>query len=140
MDAPSVDWTLTASATRVLRLLNVISPTLPVGTWRPRALVRAREHLARALGMGDLELSGVMPSGHTGTLMPQQMYFVNESRGVLDGVDLGRPTRLRDNPKIGDVPLPARGVLAIGQAAWEIRDPVEYERTRSATAAAEQPS
>ena len=81
-----------------------------------------------------------MPSGHTGTLMPQQMYFVNESRAVLDGVDLGRPARVRDNPKIGDVSLPARGVLAIGQAAWEILDPVEYERTRSETARAAQPS
>jgi len=81
-----------------------------------------------------LRLSGVMPSGHTGTLMPQQMFFVEDSRAVLDGVDLGRPAHLRENPRIGQIPLPARGVLAIGQAAWRILDRAEYERTRAETA------
>jgi hypothetical protein len=46
----------------------------------------------------------------------------------------GAPVRLRENPRIGDVPLPARGILAIGQAVWEILDPAEYERTRTETA------
>ena len=78
-------------------------------------------------------MSGVMPSGHTGTLMPQQMYFVDESPATLDGIDLGRPVHLRENPRIGDVPLPARGVLAVGQGLWKILDEVEYERTRSET-------
>ncbi|MFI1307393.1 hypothetical protein [Streptomyces sioyaensis] len=96
--------------------------------------MRARERLARALGMGDLQLSGTMPSGHTGTLMPQRMYFVDDSHATFDGVDLGRPVQLTENPRIGDVPLPARGVLAIGQAAWKILDPAEYERTRIETA------
>jgi len=140
VDAPPLDWTLTAGETRVLHLLNAVSAKLPVGSWRPRVLVRAREQLGRALGMGRLQMSGVMPSGHTGTLMPQQMYFVDEARAELDGVDLGRPTRLSENPTIGGVPLPARGVLAIGRAVWEILDPVEYERTRSETAVAAQPS
>jgi hypothetical protein len=80
-----------------------------------------------------------MPSGHHGTLMPRQMYFISHSTATLDGIDLGLPSRLRDNPTIGGVTLPARGVLAIGQAAWEILDPIEYERTRSQTTAA-QPS
>lgn len=135
MDSPSLDWTLTARSTPLLTALNVVSARLPLATWRPRSLVRARERLARALGMGHLQMSGVMPSGHSGMLMPQQMYFVDESRATLDGVDLGRPAQVDDNPRIGDVPLPARGVLAIGQAVWEILDPVEYERTLSETAA-----
>jgi hypothetical protein len=41
--------------------------------------------------MGDMRLSGVMPSGHTENLMPQQMSFIEDSKAVLDGVDLGRP-------------------------------------------------
>ncbi|MFF4952753.1 hypothetical protein ACWC2K_03310 [Streptomyces chattanoogensis] len=134
MDSPSLDWTLTASSTRLLDVLNHISAALPLATWRPRSLIRMRELLARALGMGRLQLSGVMPSGHTGTLMPQQMYFVEDSHARLDDVDLGLPVRLADNPRIGDVPLPARGVLAVGQAVWEILDRTAYERTRSETA------
>jgi len=53
----------------------------------------------------------------------------------LDGVDLGRPMHVKPNPTIVEVPLPARGVLAIGQAMWQILDPGEYERTSRETEA-----
>jgi hypothetical protein len=129
MDNPSLDWAITASDSPTLRVLNAIGARLPLSTWRPHALLRARERLARALGMGELQLSGTMPSGHLGTLMPQRMYFVNESTATLDGLDLGQPTHVKPNPTIGEVALPARGVLAIGQAMWQILDPSEYERT-----------
>jgi hypothetical protein len=131
VDSPSLEWTLTASEPRYLRLLTAIGARLPLWTWRHEALLRPRERLAHWLGAGDLRLSGVMPSGHAGTLMPQRMYFIEESEATLDGIDLGRPTRSDTNPSIGGVPLPARGILAIGQAAWEILDHAEYERTRN---------
>jgi hypothetical protein len=83
--------------------------------------------------MGDIRLSGTMPSGHTGTLMPQRMYLIERSTAVLEGVDLGAPAHLRQNPKMGEIPLPSRGVLAIGQAAWRIVDRAEYERMRVET-------
>jgi hypothetical protein len=107
-----------------------MSARMPLWTWRPRSLVRLRERLAHRLGMGDLQLTGTMPSGHVGSLMPQRMYFVQESKAVLDGMDLGRPIHQEPNPVIGDVALPARGVLAVGQGMWRISDPTEYERTR----------
>ena len=135
LDDPHLDWTLTVARSPVLAVLNPLSAALPLASWRPRALVRSRELLARALGMGRLALSGEMPSGHRGLLMPQRMHLINRSSATLNGTDLGRPTRLRENPTIGGVPLPARGVLAIGQGVWEIRDPHEYARLRDETAA-----
>ncbi len=138
MDSPELEWTLTATSTRLLGFLNTMSAAMPLATWRRRSLIRARERLASALGMGQLQLTGTMPSGHTGTLMPERMYFIDDSRATLDGADLGRPARLPGNPAIGGVTLPARGVLATGQAVWEILDPAEYERTRSESAAAAQ--
>jgi len=134
MDNPSLEWTLTATETPALRILNPISAAMPVSTWRPQPLVRSRELLGRALGMGDMRLSGAMPSGHTGTLMPQRMFFIERSKAVLGGVDLGRPAHLRENPRMGQIPLPSRGVLAIGLAAWRILDQAEYEQTRAETA------
>jgi hypothetical protein len=136
MDSPALEWTLTATSTRILALLNTMSAAMPLATWRLRSLVRARERLASTLGMGQLQLTGTMPSGHTGTLMPERMYFIDDSQATLGGVDLGRPARLRANPAIGGIPLPARGVLATGQAVFEILDPAEYQRTRSQAAAA----
>ena len=106
-----------------------MSARLPVWTWRPASLLRAREVLARrALGMGDIRMRGTMPSGHTGTLMPQRMYFIEDATATLSGVDLGRPAHLVATPDIGGFPMPARGVLAVGQAAWPILDHDEYAR------------
>lgn len=64
---------------------------MPISSWRPAASVRARERLAKALGMGSIQMSGVMPSGHIGLLMPQRMYLVDQSSATLDGVNLGSP-------------------------------------------------
>lgn len=102
MDSPPLEWTLTATETWALRVLNPMSAAMPVSTWRPRSLVRARELLARVLGMGDVRLSGVMPSGHVGTLMPQEMFFIEDSKAVLDGVDLGTPAQASLTPEQGD--------------------------------------
>ena len=134
MDAPSLRWTLTASENAALRLVNPISAILPLATWRPQLLVRSRELLARALGMGNMRLSGTMPSGHVGTMMPRRMYLIERSTAILEGVDLGAPVHLKENPRIGKGPLPSRGLLAIGGAAWRIADRAEYERTRAETA------
>ena len=114
-----------------LGLLNMVSKRLPFWTWRHAPLLRLREWMARQLGMGAIMLAGRMPSGHFGILMPQRMYLIDRARVRLAGVDLGAPVRVRPNPKIGDVPLPARGIFAIGQANWEIRDEAEYHRTRA---------
>lgn len=123
MDEPVLDWRVSVARSPLLALLNPLSAAMPLSSWRPAALVRARERLAMALGMGRLQLSGVMPSGHSGLLMPERMYVVNQSGAALDGVDLGRPSRPRENPTIGGVPLPARGVLAIGRATWRVKEP-----------------
>lgn len=119
LDEPALDWTLTAHQTPALRVLNAAGRHMPLASWRSSALVRCREMVAAALGFGRLRMAGVMPSGHTGILMPEQMFLITESTAVLGGHDLGQPTRLNTNPLIGDVALPARGVVAIGQAMWQ---------------------
>jgi hypothetical protein len=131
MDQPELIWTVQMRETPALSVLNGISRALPFWTWQHEAFLKPREWVARLLGLGTLHLAGVMPSGHFGVLMPQQMYFIARSHVVLDGQDLGVPARVTPNPRIGDVPLPARGVFAIGQAHWTIRDPEEYARTRT---------
>jgi hypothetical protein len=131
MAEPRLDWTVHLQEPWAWSVLNRISGWLPFWTWQHEVFLKPREWVARLLGLGTLHLAGVMPSGHVGTLMPQQMYLVERSHAVLDGQDLGVPTRAPTNPTIGGVPLPARGVFAIGQAHWTIRDPAEYAQTRA---------
>jgi hypothetical protein len=123
MSEPALTWTMTARRTPTLTLLNAVSRRLPPASWRLPTLVRIREHLARCLGMGDIQLSGVMPSGHRGYLRPEQMFFIDESRASLGGADLGRPIRLSSSPMIGEFRLPSRGVLVKGGAVWDVLDP-----------------
>jgi hypothetical protein len=130
MDDPELRWTLSMTDSPLLKVMNAVGRRLPLASWRPGPLLRAREWMARRLlGMGDLTLSGRMPSGHYGILMPARMFLIDESRAVLQGRDLGEPTRAAENPRIGSVPLPARPVFATGQAFWRIRDAEEYRRT-----------
>lgn len=136
MDRPALEWTVEARETPVLRVMNAMSRRLPFWTWKYEALRIPREWMAWTLGLGRIKLAGVMPSGHFGVLMPQRMYFIERSDAVLDGENLGRAARVRPNPRIGEVPLPARGVLAVGQAHFRIGDAEEYERTRREVGAA----
>jgi hypothetical protein len=140
MDTPRLDWTVHMVEPLVLRLLNVISRRLPLWTWQQVALLTPREWIARRLGLGRIRLAGLMPSGHFGVLMPQEIFFVDRSRAKLDGSDFGAPTSVQTNPTIGCVPLPARGTFAIGQAHWVIRDPEEYATTRRELGVAARPT
>lgn len=137
VDRPHLEWTVWMQEPPHLRALNAVSRRLPLWTWRSTPLLSAREWMAKLLGMGAVRLAGRMPSGHAGVLMPQRMYFIDRAEVTLAGVDLGTPVGVRDNPMIGDVPLPARGIFAIGQAHWQIRDEVEYHRTRQELTGAE---
>jgi Pentapeptide repeats (8 copies) len=130
-DRPQLEWTVWMHEPPVLRLLNMVSKQLPLWSWQHAPLLKPREWMARLLGMGTIKLAGHMPSGHYGILMPQRMYLIDRAHVQLEGLDLGTPVRVRPNPRIGGSPLPARGILAIGQVHWEIRDEAEYHRTRA---------
>lgn len=135
MDDPAVDWDLTVSSSPLLDVVNAVNGALPLASWRPTPFIRARELLARVLGMGRLELHATMPSGHVGTLIADRLYFIERSRASLGGIDLGRPVHVDVNPRIGAFPLPARGAFVVGQGIWEILDEAEYQRTLRATVA-----
>jgi hypothetical protein len=57
------------------------------------------------------------------------MHLIDDAQATLGGTDLGKPTRAASNPMIGSVALPARGVLAVGQGMWPIKDLDEFVRT-----------
>lgn len=131
MEAPRLMWTMSMTASPLLRPLNAVSAALPLWTWKPAPLLRIREWMAKELlGMGDLRFSFVTPSGQNAVIMPEQIFFIDASEAVWEGRDLGDPVRLTTNPTIGGVPLPSRPAFVIGQAYARIKDRKEYRRTR----------
>jgi hypothetical protein len=131
MEAPRLVWTMTMSAPLFLRGLNAVSSTLPLWSWNVHLLRRGREVLAkRLLGMGNLRFSFTMPSGQDTVIMPEEVFFIEDSDAELDGHFLGDPVRLETNPTIGGVPLPTRPTFVFGQAQMEMIDSTEYRRAR----------
>lgn len=131
IDHPRLEWTVWMHEPKIFRVLNTVNKRLPFWTWKKPSFLKMREWIVRKLGIGDIKLSGLMPSGHFGILMPQRMYLIDRSHVNLGDIDLGEPVKVHSNPKIGDVSLPAQGIFAIGQAHWEILDETEYHRTRT---------
>ncbi len=130
MKDPALIWEVSMKTTPLLRAMNALNARLPLFTWRFSALVTMRAWMARWMfGMGNVSLSATMPSGHLGILMPLRVYFIEDSRAVFDGIDLGKPERVRANPTIGQVRLSARPAFAVGWGFWKIRDSEEYRRT-----------
>lgn len=130
MDSPRLEWHVGMTASPLVTVMNAISSALPERLWRTRPLLRLFERLGgRLFDLGDIALSGSMPNGHFGILMPRRMFPISSASARLDGLDLGQPTRAPTNPSIGGVPLPARPIFAVGGGYFRIQDQQEYERT-----------
>jgi len=72
-------------------------------------MLRAIEMIAGAFyDLGDITLSGILPSGHFGTLMLKRMYFIESATANLDREDFSKPTRSEEYTSIGNLRLQAR--------------------------------
>jgi hypothetical protein len=112
---------------------STIGSRIPERAWRSSLLRRVMERAAkRILGLsGPSAYPAQCPTGQYGVLTPRRMYPIAHSHAMFDGVDLGHTVRSRETPRIGDIPVSARAVLAIGRAYFEITNPDEYSRTRA---------
>lgn len=136
VDEPSLQWTFSMSRDPLMALVNAINAALPLASWRSPALVAAREWLAQhVLNIGPVDLSGRLPGGMSGTLMPQRIYRIDDSTARLDGVDLGTPVRLEEPPRFGEFRLPSCPLFAVGEAHVQVPDQEEYEQLRRAVGA-----
>lgn len=130
-DELRLEWTMSMSASPLVRAVNALNSALPLWTWKHHPLVRAREWVAgRVLDVGEIRFSFTTPSGHDTVLRPAAEYVIHESEALLDGRTLGEPVRLEENPTIGGVPLPTRPSFVFAEAHMEVVDPDEYERSR----------
>ena len=137
MDGPDLDLTVELESSWRTTFMNAIGSRIPVSVWRVPEVARGLTRIADLMfDVGNVSLVGTAPNGQHTTLLPRQMYPIVTGSATLDGEDLGRPIRSETNPTIGSVALPARPMLAVGEAYFEILDREEYDRTRSELARA----
>ncbi len=130
MDDPRLVLELDATSTRRTRAMNAVGAALPDRLWRSPPFLALMARLAGpALDLGRIDLTGTAPNGQRSFLAPRRLYFVRSASATLDGVDLGNPERVAIPPRIGAMRLASRPVLAVGEAFFEMGDPVEYDRT-----------
>lgn len=136
VDEPSLEWSFSMTRGPLMAAVNAINAALPLSSWRSPALLGAREWLARCvLDVGPVDLSGRLPGGMHGILMPQRIYRIDDSTARLDGADLGAPVRLEEPPTFGAFRLPSCPLFAVGEAHVRVPDREEYERLREAVGA-----
>ena len=132
MDDPELLLTVRMDAPLTATVLNAIGARIPSSLRRIPAVASLFARVADTVfGIGDVTLIGTTPNGQRTILMPRQMYPIESAVATFDGDDLGNPTTSKTNPTMGNVAFPARPMLAIGEAYFEILDQSEYDRTHS---------
>ncbi len=116
VDTPSVDWTVELSSSPVTCLMSFVGPAVPVALWRrPTVLAAAGRLAGAALGAGKVQLSGATSNGQRFDATPRHIWYVPESRAVVEGRELGPVGPLPVQAQIADFYVPQRGLFAMGR-------------------------
>jgi hypothetical protein len=120
-------WRTDLAATPATRVLTWTGTALPEALWHnDRALRLLAPVAGTLLAAGRLRLRGTAPNGQGFRAGPRRLWSVAASRAVVDGVDVGPVGRLPRQDRLGDFWLPQRGLLAIGDAAFDDFDPARH--------------
>lgn len=112
----AVDWTLELGSTPLTHLMSVVGSALPLPAWRSRPVLAAMERAAcRSLGVGTVRLAGMTSNGQRFDANPLRIWYVTDSRAVVDGQELGPVGPLAEQAHVADFYIPQRGIFSIGR-------------------------
>lgn len=122
---------VTVGTTWASRAMNLMSMAFPEWAWRsPRALRMAATLAGPLLGAGKLAMAGTAPNGQSFIANPRTIWVVQVARLSVDGRDAGEPAPLERQAQLGDFCIPQRGLLAVGNTAFDAFNPkVHSSRT-----------
>ncbi len=126
---PSVplEWEIEAAPTAATRVMTTMARLLPEAAWHSPAVLSAMSMLAGPLlSAGHLGLHGQVPNGQHFVANPRVVWAVVRSHARFAGQDLGEPGPVQPQARLGDFWIPQRGLLAIGQAYFDVFDPAVH--------------
>jgi hypothetical protein len=116
----SIDWSILVGSTLVTRMMSAIGSIMPTTAWRSGPVLRAAGALAGwALRVGKVRLTGTTSNGQHFDANPMRIWFVTDSRAVVQGQDLGPVGPLTEQAHMADLYFPQRGILAVGRVFLE---------------------
>jgi hypothetical protein len=111
-----VDWTVQIGSSLVTRAMSAVGSSLPLAAWRSRPILKTMGHLAsRALRAGTVNLTGLTSNGQHFDANPVRIWYVTESRALVDGEDIGPTGALAEQAHMADFYFPQRGIFAMGR-------------------------
>lgn len=111
-----VSWTIDTGSTLTTRVMSTVGSSLPLSAWRSRLVLSAMGRVAgRALGVGKVKLTGLTSNGQHFDANPLRLWYVTDSRAVVDGEDLGGIGPLDEQAHMADFYFPQRGIFAMGR-------------------------
>jgi hypothetical protein len=122
---------LRLAATPATTILSAACRLLPRRAWEvPTVNSAASAAAARLLRSGAMTLAGRAPSGHFFVVRPAALWRVAGAACVRNGRDLGAVTPLVERVALGDLVLPAEGLLAFGSTTFTARAGAGYPGVR----------
>jgi hypothetical protein len=116
LDSPAVDWSIELGSTPVTRLMSLVGSLLPLRAWRSQRVLTAMGRVAEwTLGVGTVKLTGLTSNGQPFDANPLRIWYVTESRAVVEGRELGPIGTLDVQAHLGDFYIPQRGIFAMGR-------------------------
>jgi hypothetical protein len=118
-----LEWSISLTSTVSTRIMNVLAGIIPAPLWQnSRFLYLMGKAASSMLGAGKLGLSGKVPNGQEFIANPKYIWFVRDSKAILNGNDLGPVGKLTSQAKLGDFWIPQKGIVAIGDSMFEPLD------------------
>ena len=137
--AHRLEWAMRMEALPAARLLNAATVMTPWAALRSeRLLTRLGPLAGRMLDAGPVTLTGRAPNGQRFALLPRRLWSVIASAAVVRGRDVGPLGPLQEQPTLGELLLPNRGIFGTGESWFEAFDPALHRapiRVRAARAA-----
>lgn len=113
-----LDWRIELSSSPATSMMTAMSGALPEGAWNSNPVLAAMEPMASGvLRIGRVRLRGATPNGPRFKAAPRKVWRAT-GRAILLGEDLGAPSPLTTQTRLGDFWLPQRGTFFVGGARF----------------------
>ncbi|MEO6045504.1 MAG: hypothetical protein ABIQ47_16515 [Tepidiformaceae bacterium] len=107
--------------------MNLISAGFPEWAWRsPRVLGLTAMMAGPMLRAGKLSMAGIAPNHQSFIANPRKIWVVKSALLRVGEREIDEPGPVTPQAQLGDFLIPQRGLLAIGNAAFDALDPARH--------------
>lgn len=114
-------------------VMNLMAAAFPERAWRsPRMLRLTAAFAGPMLRAGKLSMSGVTPNHQGFIANPRKLWVVKSAKLTVGDRETDQLGPVVPQARLGDFLIPQRGLLAIGNAAFDAFDPARHSSAVSA--------